>query len=285
MLRTWLNPNHRHRTRIPTVQQSNRQWHAPYLCFFSREFYLAVARQWQGSGLGYLFLLLAVVTIPLTFQVAGVLDQVRNVYMQHVIDELPPMSIEQGILSADVEQPYVIRLPEMDEPFLVIDTRDRPAGADEFQAPVVLLADRMIVDNQGKVDSIPFEKIPHLTLDKAQLQSAADTLMRYVKPLAYVPLLLSEFVYRALQAVIYAVGGLVFAAWLKVSLPYGTLLRLSCVALTPSILVGLLFSVLGLQFSGLGVLLFVLTQGYLFFAVQSVALLQDKPTADDILEV
>ena len=44
-------------------------------------------------------------------------------------------------------------------------------------------------------------------------------------------------------------------------------------------------SALGLQFSGLGVLLFVLTQGYLFFAVQSVALLQDKPTADDILEV
>ena len=87
------------------MQQSNRQWHAPYLCFFSREFYLAVARQWQGSGLGYLFLLLAVVTIPLTFQVAGVLDQVRNVYMQHVIDELPPMSIAQGILSPDVEQP------------------------------------------------------------------------------------------------------------------------------------------------------------------------------------
>ena len=56
-------------------------------------------------------------------------------------------------------------------------------------------------------------------------------------------------------------------------------------ALTPSILVGLLFSALGLQFSGLGVLLFVLTQGYLFFAVQSVALLQDKPAADDILEV
>ncbi len=267
------------------MHQSNQQWHAPYLCFFSREFYLSVTRQWRGSGLGYLFLLLVVVTIPLTFQMAGVLDQLRNVYMQHVIDELPPMSIEQGILSAEVEQPYVIRLPEMEEPFLVIDTRDQPAGTDEFQAPVVLLADRMIIDNQGKVDSIPFEKIPHLTLDKAELQSAADTFMGYVKPLAYVPLLLSEFVYRALQAIIYAVGGLVFATWLKVRLPYGTLLRLSCVALTPSIIVGLVFNGLGLQFSGLGVLLFVLTLGYLFFAVQSVALLQDKAAADDILEV
>ena len=50
-------------------------------------------------------------------------------------------------------------------------------------------------------------------------------------------------------------------------------------------LTGLVFSGLGLQFSGLGVLLFVLTLGYLFFAVQSVALLQDKAAADDILEV
>ena len=267
------------------MQHLIQKWHVPYLSFFSRDLYRDVAVRWTGSGLGYLFLLLCVTSIPLTFQLAGALEQIKVVYMQHVIDKLPPLQIEQGVLTTDVPQPYVIRLPEMEEPFMVIDTRGTPAGEDEFQAPVVLQADRMIIDNQGEVRSYPFENISQFTLDKAELSAWLDKVMGYVKPLAYLPVLASEFIYRALQAVIYAVGGLVFATWLKVRLPYGVLLRLTCVALTPSLLLGVLVSWLGINFGLLGLVLFLVSQGYLFFAIQSVARQAGNSTPDDILVV
>ena len=267
------------------MQHLIQKWHVPYLSFFSRDLYRDVATRWTGSGLGYLFLLLCFICIPMTFQVAPAIEQIKVVYMQHVIDKLPPLQIEQGVLTTDVQQPYVIRLPEMDEPFLVIDTRGTPAGEDEFQAPVVLQADRMIIDNQGEVRSYPFEHISQFTLNKAELSAWVDTMMGYVKLLAYVPLLVSEFIYRALQVVIYAVGGLVFAAWLKVRLPYGVLLRLTCVALTPSLLLGLLVSGLGLNYGLMSLVLFLVSQGYIFFAIQSVARQPGNSSPDDILVV
>jgi hypothetical protein len=268
-----------------TVLHPFRSWQTAYLSIFSRAVYQDVGRRWQGSGLGYLFLLLCVTTIPLTFQVARLIDEVKETYIRHVVEKLPALRIEHGILKADVVQPFVITLPGQETPFLVIDTRQSPASEAEFEAPVVLQADRMIVDNQGEVRSYPFETIEAFELDKGQLYAWVDKVIAIVKPVAYLPLLAGEFIYRALQAVIYAVGGMVFAAWLKVRLPYGVLLRLSCVALTPGILLGTLLAWLGISFGLLGMLLFLITQGYLFFAIQSLAQDQDGTPPDDILEV
>ncbi len=262
-----------------------RCWQAVYHSFFSRHLYQEVGRQWKGTGLGYLFLLLCVTTIPMTVQVATLLDTMRNTYIQHVIERLPDLRIEQGLLQTEAAQPFVINLPDDEEPFLVIDTRQSQASAAEFVAPVVLQADRMIIDNQGEVRSYPFENIEHFQLDKAELYAWSDKLIAIVKPLAYLPLLGGEFIYRALQAVIYAVGGLVFAAWLKVRLPYGVLLRVTCVALTPGIVLGTLLAWLGISFGLLGMVLFLLSQGYLFFAIQSLAQGIDSTPPEDILEV
>lgn len=262
-----------------------RCWQAVYHSFFSRHLYREVGKQWRGTGLGYLFLLLCVTTIPMALQVATLLETMKNTYIQHVIERLPDLRIEQGVLQTNVTQPFVIQLPGNEEPFLVIDTRQSPASAAEFVAPVVLQADRMIIDNQGEVRSYPFENIEHFQLDKAELYAWSDKLIAIVKPLAYFPLLGGEFLYRTLQAVIYAVGGLVFAAWLKIRLPYGVLLRLTCVALTPGIIIGTLFAWLGISFGLLGTVLFLISQGYLFFAVQSLAQDQGSTPPEGILEV
>ena len=80
-------------------------------------------------------------------------------------------------------------------------------------------------------------------------------------------------------------GGRVIAAWLKVRLPYGVLLRVTCVALTPGIVLGTLLAWLGISFGLLGMVLFLLSQGYLFFAIQSLAQGQDRTPPEDILEV
>ncbi|MFC3913970.1 DUF1189 domain-containing protein [Pseudaeromonas sharmana] len=269
--------------------QFYRAWSAPWLAWFSRDFYVDVAKNWRGTGIGYLFLLLCVTSIPMTFQVGQIIETMANTYLSQVIDKMPPLRIEQGQLKTDVPQPYIITLPGQSEPMVVIDTRsDKPSEA-ELQAPLVLLADRLLIDNQGEVRSYPFEQIESYAFDKVQAHAFLDRMVGIVKPIAYLPVLVGEFLYRLMQVLIYAVGGMVFASILKVRLPYGTLLRLTCLAVTPSILVITLASVLGMAATLPGFVLFLIAQGYLFFAVQSVARAQSStPSADSndhIMEV
>lgn len=269
------------------MQQGFRSWHAMYYAFFSRDLYCAVARQWRGNGLGYLFLLLCLTSLPLTMKVGRILDQMRETYVPAVIDKLPDLRIEQGKLKTEAPQPYVISLPDDSNPFLVIDTRGSRTSDAELDAPIVLLADRLVLSNQTDVRSYSFDHIEQYQIDKVKLYHFVDRVMSWMKPLSYLPLLVGEFLYRAIQVLLYSVGAFVFASWLKVRLPYTTLLRLTCVALTPCISLSVLFSWLGLSGGGLGFLLFVVAQGYLFFAIQSLARAPQSPPdqPDHIFEV
>ena len=270
--------------------QFYRAWSAPWLAWFSRDFYVDVAKNWRGTGIGYLFLLLCVTSIPMTFQVGQIIESMANTYLSQVIDKLPPLRIEQGKLKTDVQQPFIITLPGQSDPMVVIDTRSNKASEAELQAPLVLLSDRLLVDNQGDVRSYPFDQIEAYTFDKVQAHAFLDRLIGFVKPIAYLPVLVGEFLYRLMQVLIYAVVGMVFASMLKVRLGYGLLLRLTCMAVTPSILLMTLAGLFGWASAIPGFVLFLIAQGYLFFAVQSVARASrdgddDSAGHDHIIEV
>jgi hypothetical protein len=86
---------------------------------------------------------------------------------------------------------------------------------------------------------------------------------------AYPLLVAFSFAFRTVQALIYALVGLLFAQLLNVKLDYKTLLRLTAVALTPVLVLDLILEFVPFHLPlwtllGIGVSL-----GYLFFAVKA----------------
>ena len=83
--------------------------------------------------------------------------------------------------------------------------------------------------------------------------------------------LLFAFLFRIVQALIFAVIGMTFARNLKLSLPFQALVSLSIVAMTPSLILSVVCGALGLKISFLWLISFIVSLGYLFFAVRAQA--------------
>ena len=82
--------------------------------------------------------------------------------------------------------------------------------------------------------------------------------------------LLSSYVYRIIQALIFAAIGLLFVSMCRVSLSYGALLRLAVVAMTPSMIVKTVFALAGIHLPCIVLLLyFLITLAYLYFGVHA----------------
>jgi hypothetical protein len=88
-------------------------------------------------------------------------------------------------------------------------------------------------------------------------------------PIAYLVLLIGSFVFRAIQVLIYALIGLLFANLLQASISYKTLMRLAAVAITPVLVLDLILEFLPIHIPLWWFLGIVVGLGYLFFAVKS----------------
>jgi Protein of unknown function (DUF1189). len=245
-------------------------WRTPFFAFYSRPLYQHVARGWRGSGLGYLFLVTACCSLLITVRAASILDDFFSRQLMPVLNQLPTLSIKEGTLQPLATRPLVILAPGSQQPGLIIDTSTQPK-LDELSPQVWLLQHQARVRQpDGNYQVVDFSSMGDLELDKPALMAFADKLRSIVKVLSFVPIQLSEFVYRLMQALLYSLAGLAYCRVLKVSLGYQALLRLTCVAMTPALLISTLLFFMGIQLPVLGVLYFVASQAYLYFAIQSV---------------
>lgn len=262
---------------------SIKSWHIPLLAFYSRSLYILVARTWRGTGLGYLFLITAFCSLLTTYHVARLMDDIVNQQVYPVVQQLPTLTFSNGTLQPNSSEPIVIKGAEGGNAVLVVDTSDNPKF-EQIQAPIWLLKHQARIEQpNGQFQVIDFAPIEQLSLDQGGMQALVDRTVSVMKPLSYIPIQLGEFGYRALQVLLYAIGGIAYAALFKVRLGYKTILRLTCVAVTPSLLISTILTALGFYFPVLGIMFFVMSQAYLYFAIQSVA--AGEPDGDGYLEV
>ena len=97
------------------------------------------------------------------------------------------------------------------------------------------------------------------------METARTLLVPVVFPLG----LLFGFVFRAIQILIYAAVGLLFAQISNTILSYQTLMRLAAVALTPVLVLNLILEFLPFRIPGWWLIGTLIGLGYLFFAVRS----------------
>ncbi|MGL4206387.1 MAG: DUF1189 family protein [Aeromonadaceae bacterium] len=257
-----------------------RFWNIPFYSCYSAHLYVHVARTWQGFGLLYLIGVLAVCSLSTTYRLGVVMESVLQERVMPVIDKLPVLTFEQGQLSVAAPQPLVILDPVTEQPMVVIDTTGKTTSLEQHDVPLLLMKDRALArQGTGMERTLEFAGLNDVQLDNDAIRSGLQRAMGFIKPFAYIPVLLMESLYRMAQVFLYAVGGLLFASLLKVSLPYTVLLRLTCVAMTPGLLLTALLELFGIGLPLGGLLFFILSQLYLYFAIRSVAL--DSHTHND----
>lgn len=255
-------------------------FHVPFMSFFSKELYQDVGLYWKGVNFGYLLLLLAVCWIP-------AIIKIRTVYSGFVREEAPPIvlqvpeiTITDGQVSITESQPYYISDPENDDVLAIIDTTGTIISLEDSNAFCLLTKNSLIArKNKFETQTYDLSQVEHFVLDGDRIMSWLQTSKKFLVIVIYPFALLGSYIYRIVQALIYAAIGLLFASFCKVVLSYNTLLRLATVAVTPCIIAGTVFDLAGVSLPAPLYLLAAL--GYLFFGVKAVSQI---PPAEEYLQ-
>ena len=244
--------------------------HIPVLSFFSKELYRDVGLYWKGANFLYLFLLLAICWIPTMIEIhVGFTDFVNN-EAPTVIEQLPEITITNGEVSISEPQPYYIKDPQNGDVLAIIDTTETIESLEDSNA-LCLLTKTKIMWQKSEVETQMFDlsKIEHFVLNSERVMGWLHTASKFFVIIIGLVALLGTYLFRIVQALIYAAVGLLFALWCEVTLSYATLLRLAVVAMTPCLLAKTIFGLADIHLPYATLISLVVTLAYLFFAVKA----------------
>lgn len=243
--------------------------HLPILSFFSGELYRDVGLNWRGICFGYLFLLVAVCTIPRVFMLQERISLFIDEQAPPLIEQVPKITITNGQVHVDELQPYYIKAPDGNEVLAIIDTTGEIQSLDSTDA-FALLTKTKLIHRQSNVEYRTYDlsEVQKFVLDKSRIRGWLNIVKKLIVPVLLPFILLGSYIFRIIQALIYAAIGLIFAAFCRIKLSYDALVRLAVVALTPCIIVRTIFEMVSVHLPIAGLWFFLLAMGYLFFGVR-----------------
>ena len=260
-----------------------RFFHIPPLAFFSKDLYADVALNWKGTCLGYLFLLLAVCWIPAMIELNLGFDKFVETEAPKLTCQVPTITIKDGIASTDVPEPHYIYVPDSeDEVMAIIDTTGQVTSLEGTDAFVLLTETTVFtIRNNFETRTFDLSAIKEFTLDQDMLTNWLNILKKLVIPVLYPMALVSSYLFRIIQLLVYAAVGMLFVSWCKAGITYICLVRLAAVAITPAIIVKTILDPAGIQLPAAGWLYMIATLAYLYFGIKASSRPQQSPPAED----
>src|SRR5258708_3738454 len=191
-------------------------FHALVLSFFSKAFYRDVAQHWRGTGLAYMAVILALLWIPTIIKMQVGISQFVDHDSQAITKQIPAVTISHGKVSTDVPTPYSIKDPQSGDPIIVIDTTSDTEKLDSLPPQGVLLTrSKITTRNDRETRSFDLSGVESFYVDRARVEGWLAKLKLFFVPVMYPFLLICSFIFRAVQMLIYALVGLLFANLLR----------------------------------------------------------------------
>ncbi len=245
-------------------------WQAPFYSFWSKSFYVDVAKNWRGVAYSYLFLL-----ICFTWVFMAIKKQMDlSYYVEHsinpIVQQMPVVTIDKGILSIDCPSPCTLK-DSLGLPAVTFDTREKPMGIDEMPGNFLITKDSVYAKGQPSDQKIDLSTMKdHTVIDK---KVAKQFLADFCKSVGLIVFMIAVplcFIFCILQSLLYALMGILITRLNKVELSYPALIRLSVMAMTPVLFIDSIIKVRGLDYAIWLVwplVAFLITCGYLIFGI------------------
>lgn len=198
------------------------------------KFYKEIFHQPFGKTLRYLLVLVLLVTVVLGIRYSIVFNKFSKKGLQWIGENVPYIEITDGVVAADVEQPFMIE----EEGFvMVIDTTGETQGIDpEYDAGILLAKDKLIVkQDQIRTQEFDLSKVKNFRLDKETLGKWRAFFVCIIMPFMILMQFLYSFVAKIIQA---AIAGLIVLIF-KPQYRYNNILNVCVYALTPPTLLAI----------------------------------------------
>ena len=253
-------------------------FHPLVLSFFSKSLYRDVGKNWRGTGLLYLAIILALLWIPSIIKGQLATSAWVDGDSKEITKQIPAITITKGQVSTDVPTPHIIKDPKTGVDIAIIDTTGKYQNLDDSDAKLLLTKSKLIVKkNETESQTYDISSVQSFYLDHPKVDGWLALVKTWFVPVVYPLALIFSFIFRAVQILIYACVGLLFARMLKANLDFKTLIRLSAIAITPVLVLNLIFEFVPGRIPWWGFLGIIVALAYLFFAVKVNAESEDAP--------
>ncbi|HAR79456.1 MAG TPA: hypothetical protein DCR21_01370, partial [Succinivibrionaceae bacterium] len=130
----------------------------PLRALISRSFYFHILFRQRGLGFFYLLCISIVLSVPASYQVAGILKYFRGLEISSLVSQIPASYLNsQGLLSPnDNPENFKILRNSKNQPAIVYNTENRTLSDDALAAPIELKSDAFIIKSAKGVSSIPY---------------------------------------------------------------------------------------------------------------------------------
>jgi uncharacterized protein DUF1189 len=243
-------------------------FHAFIFSFFSKSFYQDVARYWRGTGYLYIFIALLLLWIPSMIRMQRGFARFAEQEAPPFMKQIPHITIRKGEVSTDVTNPYFIKADD-GKPLVIIDTTGQYQNLDDTEAFILLTKNKVFARDERQARIFDLSGVESFDFDRTRAESWLQNVRTWLVPVIFPLAVLFSFIFRAIQILIYAAIGLLFARMLNANLSYLTLMRLAAVALTPVLLLNLILEFVPFAVPGRWLIGILIGLGYLFFAVRS----------------
>lgn len=252
------------------------------MSFYSKKLYRDVAINWGGKAFLYLLMLVALSWILLTIQFQLALNLIYQKDSEKIIPQIPVVTIKDGKLSTPENKPYVISNPETNEKIAVIDTSGTYTTLDQANTSILITQTEMITrskPNETKTTQIPSNI--NMVLDPVVANGYIKKYLAFVWILFFIIVTIGAYIYRIIQALLYAILGKLFGVLCHIPLAYGKVLQITMVAVTPAIVLATIFDFFGVAFKHQELFYFLISLAYIFYGVYANKTLPGPATNSD----
>lgn len=251
------------------MQQFNI-FQAIFMSFYSKRLYRDVATNWGGKAFLYLFVLLILVSLYFGFALQAITKTAYQEIYTKLSPQVPVITIKEGKLSTPENRPYLIIDPDTKKNLVVIDT------SGQYKTNVDANASALITENQifiqQKKNETRIYSIPENVEGVFDAQYVNDKINQYVgySWIAFFILgLIAFYIYRVLQALVYAILGKIFAVIIKAPVSYFQIVQIMLVAITPAIIIYTIQLSLQYSMPYEALFYFLLSMFYLFYGIKA----------------
>lgn len=256
-------------------------FHALFASFHSRVFYEEVTLTWKGTGIAYMFFLSCLCSIFYTFQISHFYENFVETKLPAYIQDLPEIDIKDGQVHVSVEQPYFLK--HDDNTYAIIDTTGQITSLENSKAIILITKNHLLIKRpQAPTHSLNLKDFGDVKLTKHSVLKSANILKTIMPLIIYPFFLLSFFLFHLFQLFFFSAMAIVLASIKRASnIAYQDILRLSAVAMTPSILIKTFFDYTDIELSLLWLFYFIVAIAYIGLAVHLGILLKEEKNGSD----
>ncbi|HEY7498541.1 MAG TPA: DUF1189 family protein [Vicinamibacterales bacterium] len=211
------------------------------LSFYSADLYRDVGRNWKGTGLLYLMLLLAICWVPTAIRMHFGLHRFAETRVPKITAELPDITIADGVMHSNPPGRHEFRdedpRPGRDASVFIIDDTIDDIPSDIPPGTMMLTRREFggAQPNRSERRVFKLSAIGDMNLTRQKVGDFLSSLQFWLPPIAFAFSVLGSLVFRLVQALLYGSLAQMFAKSKQVSIDFRTALRIAAVAVTPVI--------------------------------------------------